>query len=399
MSQNDVDTEQSLALETAWQRYAQLETNASAALRRYLSLRGSVIVLSAIATLLAIITSYFGSSVITPFVDDVLRISLILIPIVGSVLLFFTNKLQQGQYWLVLSAGAEEIKKEIYLYRTLLQRQEKRHQWLAERVNAIQRRIVESVGGNLVLKPYTGEIPPQDCPEAQNSDPGFSDLLADDYLRYRLDVQLNWYSQELARLYATKTRWQIGIFVLSGLSALLPAIGSRFNIWVAFTTSLGTALIVWLELCNLDSLVNNYNQLILELNIIRDHWQSLSPEERNGAEFFQLVIATEKVLWSLHNQQITPMRQAVAELPSQSSDLLTQVINKPVPDAFDKALLQPMQADLKVLPAHIEIVVEEAPVVEVAKKKEKKPLKKGLPRAFVVMPWSKKRTGWGLDRF
>lgn len=396
MNQNNIDSEQSLSLETAWQRYAQLETNASTALKQYLSLRGSVIVLSVIATLLAIITSYSDSSAMAPFVGDVLRASLILIPIIGSVILFFAYKLQQGQYWLVLSAGAAEIKKEIYLYRTLLQGQEKRHQWLAERVTIIQRRVFESVGGNLVLKPYTAKIPPEDCPEVQNSDSGFSDLLAEDYLHYRLEVQLNWYSQELARLYAIRNRLRIGIFALGGLSAFLPALGSHFNLWVAFTTSVGTALMVWLEVYRLDSLVTNYNQLILELNIIRDHWQSLSPEERTGAEFFQLVFTTEKVLWSLHNQHITQIRQAVAELPGETSNLLTQVINTPVPEAIDKALLQAKHAEMKALPTEVEIVVE-VPVLnatEKPKEEKKSQVKKGLPRAFVVMPFGRKK---GLD--
>ena len=168
--QNTVNREQSLALETAWQRYAQLEANASAVSRQYLRLRGSAIALAVVATLLAILTSVIDSSA-SPL-GEVLRACLILVPIVSAVILVFANKLQQRQYWQVLNTGAEEIKKEIYLYRTLLQGQPTRHQWLSERVTAIQRQVMETVGPNLTLSSYTGNIPPDDSPETQNGDPG-----------------------------------------------------------------------------------------------------------------------------------------------------------------------------------------------------------------------------------
>ncbi|MGK7876501.1 MAG: SLATT domain-containing protein [Xenococcaceae cyanobacterium] len=397
MSHNNIDRdnrEQSLALETAWQRYAQLKTNASAAFRQYLSLRGWAIALVVVVTLLAILTSSTDSALMASNVGEALTACLILAPIVGLVIFAFTNKLQQGQYWLLLGTGAEEIRKEIYLYRTLLQGQAKRHQWLNERVTTIQSQVLERVGGNLVLKPYTGKIPPDYFPEHENSDPGYTDLLADDYLRYRLEAQLKWHSQEAARLYTTRTNLRIGIFALGGLSAFLPALGFSLNIWVAFTISVAVALTVWLEVSRLDDLVNNYNQLILELKIIRDHWQSLSPEERTGNEFFQLVLATEKVLWSQHNQNITQMRQAVTELHGTASDLLTQVINSPAPGTFDQALLPEKTDAREILTAEAEILLEEGAILEevqIEKPEPKKPVTKGLPHAFVVMPFGQKK--------
>lgn len=47
---------QSSALETAWQRYAQLATNAGSIWRQYLRLRGFSIALTIVATLLAILS-------------------------------------------------------------------------------------------------------------------------------------------------------------------------------------------------------------------------------------------------------------------------------------------------------------------------------------------------------
>jgi hypothetical protein len=132
-----LDKAQSLALETAWQRYAQLETNAESAYQQYLKLRGWAIALAVVATFLAILTSRLDSSLMVSPVGQVLRASLILVPLIGSVMLVFANRLQQGQYWRVFRTGAQEIRKEIYLYRTLLQGQSQRHQWLLERVSQI----------------------------------------------------------------------------------------------------------------------------------------------------------------------------------------------------------------------------------------------------------------------
>lgn len=390
MIQNNVEgleKAHALALETAWQRYAQLETNGATASRKYLILRGSSITLSVVATLLAILISQIDGGA-SP-IGEVLRACLILVPIVIAVILVFANKLQQGQYWQVLRTGAEEIKKEIYLYRTLLQGQATRHQWLLDRVTAIQRQVIERVGGNLELAPYTDNIPPDDSPEAQNGDPGLSDLLADDYLYYRLQGQLKWHSQEFERLYATRTSLQIGIFALAGLSAFVAGLADSLEIWIALTTSFGTALSLWQEVSRLDSAVNNYNQLILELNLISDRWQSLSQEERTGEEFFKLVIATEKVLWSQHNQHITQMRQAVTDLHAKTSDLLTEVMNSPVPSTIYPVLSPEHQTTEEIILTEAETSPQKA--AKIAKEEQKKQNTKGLPHAFVVMPFGRKK--------
>jgi hypothetical protein len=149
----------SQALETAWRRYAEFDTSALAASKRHLILRWWVIVLAVAATLLAILVQqpYIQP---TTIIGQALKIGLILVPIISSVILAFANKLQQGERWLVFRTGAEEILKEIYFYRTLLQHQDEREQWLDERVATIQRQVFEGVGGDLVLKPYSGVIPP-----------------------------------------------------------------------------------------------------------------------------------------------------------------------------------------------------------------------------------------------
>ena len=150
----NTNKDQSRALETAWQHFAEYDYNANIANRQHLSLRGWVIVLAVVATLLALVVDAYPKIVENPgmvrnAIEQVLKVSLILVPIIGSAILAFANKLQQGESWLALRSGAEEILKEIYMYRTVLQGNERRHLWLNERLKDIQSRVFENVGGEL----------------------------------------------------------------------------------------------------------------------------------------------------------------------------------------------------------------------------------------------------------
>ncbi|MFN8455676.1 MAG: SLATT domain-containing protein [Anaerolineae bacterium] len=331
-------------LETAWQHYAEFDTEANAASKGHLTLRRWVIILAVLATLLAILTTRYGDD---PNFGLTLKAALIAIPLISSGLLTYANKLQQGERWLALRSAAEEILKEIYFYRTVLQQQEGRDQWLNERLAAIQRQVFDNVGGEIVIKPYQGSLPPYYYPDDPNSDPGTGNLLAQDYLRYRLENQLNYHSRKIAQLQKLRTWLQIAIIVVGGIiSPLLAYAGGQFAVWVALTSSIAAAFTAWLELRRLDATINNYNKVILELKIISDHWQSLTPSQQSGEEFFKMVTATEKVLWSQHNQYITEMRQAVADLQGKDGDMLTRVMNSPAPSALDAALLKEAQQTL-----------------------------------------------------
>ena len=385
MSQNSASS-QSTALSIAWQRYAELDFNAAKAQKRHLTLRRWVIILSVVATVLAILSELVrGIAGQWSFMAEPLRILLILTPIAGSVVLAFANKFQQGERWLALRAGAEEIKKEIYLYRTILQGRDDRDHWLTDRVATIQRQTLEAAGGDLVLTPLTGAANPAG---GQSGDSGYTDLLPDDYLRYRLNDQLGWHQGRLARLQQQKTRLQILIFFFGGLGTLLAGLGGLFQVWVALTAALAAALTAWLELQQHDTVINNYSQVIVELQIIDDHWHSLKPEERTGDEFFKLVIAAERVLWSQHSKFVTEMRKAVAALRGESQDTLDEAAKIPAPAAMDEAIMA------QVKPAAQEAGKETA-VVPPA------PLEPapGAPHAFVVMPFGRKqdRDGRWLD--
>lgn len=381
--------ENNKALTIAWQRYGELDRNARRALSHHLQLRGWAIALSVIATLLAVLSTLFPAPTPT---HTALRVGLILVPIIGAAVATFANKFQQGERWLALRTGAEEIKKDIYLYRTLLQKSEERDQWLIDRVALIQREVAETLGEELVLQEYTGPLPP-----TSGDDPGFHDLLPQDYLRYRLQRELAWHTTKTEQLQRNRLYFQAGVIAFGALGALLAALGGRLEIWVALTASLAAALTAWLELRRLDMVIRNYSRVILELKIIQDHWNSLSLEERTGDAFFKMVLTTEEVLWKQHSQYISQMREAIARLRGEEqSDTLSRAIEKPAHPAIDRAILEQEQAIAADLPLPAETAPpaeaeeEEVEPMKPSPREEKKP-PRGAPHAFVVMPFGRKQ--------
>lgn len=373
------------ALQIAWQHYDELDANAIAAQSRHINLRRWVIILSVVATLLAITSELVrDTAALPPAALITLRVLLILVPITGSAILAFANRFQQGERWLALRAGAEEIKKEIYLYRTLLQGRADRHHWLTGRVADIQRQVLESAGGELILTPPPQA--PQNGPNGRYQE-RFADLLPHTYLQQRLEDQLHWHEGKISRLARQRTGLQALIFFFGGLGSLLAALGGVFQVWVALTASLAAAFTAWMELRQHDTVIANYSQVILELKIIRDHWYSLSPEEQTGDEFFKLVIATERVLWSQHNRFISEMRRAVAQLQGESKDMLDEAAAMPAPAAIDEAILQQTQA-----------AAGESSASPSQPQPEPAP-PQAAPHAFVIMPFGRKqdRDGRWID--
>jgi len=377
------NNEQLSPLKLAWQRYAQIDTNAVKASTVYFQLRSWILVLGLLATLLAVLIEIFGT---VGLLGQLLSVSLIVVPALSSVVVAFTNKFQKGERWLALRTGAEEIKKEIFLYRTIMQQEPIRDYWLSDRLAAIQRQVFETLG-DIPLTPYTGPLPPHHNPDDPHSDPGFSDLLAHDYLKYRLQNQMQWHTKELKTMKGSRTRLHIAMFTFTGMGTVLAGLANLpgwegLSLWVAFTTALATMFTSWLELRRMESTIENYNQLVLELKLIQEHWDTLPLSRRNGDEFFKMVLATERVLWSQHNRFVSEMRKAVAELKGQAVDTLDKVSAMPAPQSVDEAIIQQSQ--------NMALTVAEKKLVAVhAEPRQPRP---GWPHAFVLIPTGRRRT-------
>jgi len=316
-------------LKIAWTRYAQLDALAEKRDQPHFQWRKRILILGVLAALFAVITQVY-SNYMPAILSLALKVLLIATPITASVLAAFVNKFYSGNDWLVSRAGAEEIQKEIYMYRTFFKNKSDRREWLEKRLANIQRQVYRGMSGELVLIKAPEKIPPYYNPDDPNSDPGFKDLTGNEYVKYRLENQLAWHIRKVQQFEVERTRLQVYILVAGGLGAFLAAMGGGFSIWVAVTASLGAALIGWQELRNLDPTVKNYSKVIMELMIIYDHWNALEPEERTDVEFFQMVKSTEDVLWSQNIEYIKSMQEVLARETLEEAELINDVLKKAV---------------------------------------------------------------------
>lgn len=313
-------------LEVAWNRYAQYNI---AALRRKNSqqtLRWSVALLSVLATLVAILSSLFPE-------DDpawratVIKVILISLPILSTTLAAFANKFYRGTDWLVLRAGAEQIMKEIYQYRTILQKTDKkRRAWLENRLREIQMQVYTGLNGEMVLPAFTGKLPPPYSSGDPRRDPGFDDLTADKYYELRLRDQLQWHVGRVNRLQSQRVRMMVLILLSGAVGAFLAAMGGVFGLWVALATALTTALVSWQEFRNLDMNVRNYSKVIVNLSAVSDHWNHLDDDERTKKEFYRMVKETETVLWNQNLEYVKSMQEAFENSKMEEEDFVKQTL-------------------------------------------------------------------------
>jgi predicted metal-dependent hydrolase len=328
-------------LNIAWTRYAQLDALSEKRDKPFYRWRRWIAILGVLAALFAVITQAYSKYIPYQTILLFLKILLIATPISASFLAAFDNKFYDRTVRLVTRAAAEEILKEIYMYRTFYKNKRDRRAWLEKRLATIQRQVFRGMGGELVLEKAPANIPPYYDPSKPNSDPGFKDLTGPEYVRYRLEDQLTWHINRVQQFERDRTRMQVFILGAGGLGAFLAAWGGDLVIWVAVTASIGSALIGWQELRSLDSTIKNYSKVIIELMIIYDHWNMLEPEERTDAELFKMVKATEDVLWSQNREYIKSMQEVLARESLEEAELINDVLRKAV--ETDAALKQHMR--------------------------------------------------------
>ena len=316
-------------LNVAWARFSELDTNALARAKSHMRMRRGIAIVGILATLFAILSQLFPQD--SGLIGWGFRVFLILMPLIASGLAAFTKIYYSTGDWLTTRAGAEEILKEIYYFRTILQKSRSRRTYLEKRLAEIQRQVYRNLGGELVFKKYNGPIPSNYYPDDPNSDPGFADLTGDEYFRYRLEHQLAWHRKRIREYQRERVRLQIFIIAAGVLGAFLAAIGGTLSLWVALTASFTAALLGWQELRNIDVIIRNYSKVVLELMVLYDHWINLEPEERTTAQYYRMVRGTEDVLWAQNMEYIRSQQEALKEADlEEEAGLVNRVIKESV---------------------------------------------------------------------
>ena len=327
-------------LNVAWVRVAALDAMSKKRSAGHYRTRRWIGILGVLATLLAIVIDLSErSGSMGAIVGLVLKVLFVATPVLASIVAAVATKKYANGDWLTTRAGAEEIQKEIYFYRTILQKKKSRRSYLEKRLAEIQRQIYSGLNGEFSFETYNGPVPPNYYPEDPNSDPGFADLTGEEYFRYRLENQLAWHNKEINEYKTERDRLTILILIAGGLGTVFAAWGQVENgislsIWVALTASITAALIGWQELRNIDVVVRNYSKVVLELTVLYDHWMNLEPEERTNAEFYKMVRGCEDVLWAQNTEYIKSMQEALRDNSLEAeANLVNRVIRESVESA------------------------------------------------------------------
>ena len=321
-------------LEVAWRKFAQYDDTSVRRTASFTRLRRSILIFGVLATLLSILTTIYPAE-FPPLGAFVLKILLVASPIIASVLAAIGNEYYSTGDWLVARAGAEEILRDMYLYRTILKGNPKRREWLERRLARVQRSVFRGMNGELVMETFKGNVPPKPrfYPEEPGNDNGFSDLSGEEYFKYRLENELRWHEKKIIVKQRERFRLQVSIYLMGALGAIIAAIAtfgdsySNLAIWVALTASLTGALSVWQQLKNLEQVVRNYSKVIIELGIISDHWKNLTADERLQSEVNRMVQGTENILWSRNVEYIKSMQEALRDASlDKEAELINNVI-------------------------------------------------------------------------
>ncbi|EGJ29513.1 MULTISPECIES: DUF4231 domain-containing protein [Moorena] len=319
-------------LKRAWERQRTYSKNATAAQKRFFLLRIGILILSVLATLLAVLHSMFierlGESHHTV---KVIHYVLLLVPIALSVLLAGAVKFDKGGNWILLRGSAEAIKREIYCYRAQVGEYSdntSRDAKLARKVKVISQRLKGTTVHHTSFSPYEGEVSrrkrsslskDKKRQEAQqhNQDDKFSDLTPENYLVWRVEDQFKWYRKRTRKLDIQLHGYQWGVYILGGVGSFLVALGE--DIWVAVSTAFAAAFSSFLELKRVETTLIAYNQAADDLYDISTWWHGLSDEEKLE-KFELLVISTEKTIQSENVGWVQEMNDALAELYGETQE-------------------------------------------------------------------------------
>ena len=250
-------------------------------------------------------------------------------------MLAFYSKLNPANKWVLLRSSAEAIKRAIYIYRTrpviypktspdgkgqqdLVDEEDleqaSREVELYSRLKSINSQLMQTDVNLAALPAYEDGYFPKNA--INPNDNGFRFLLPQDYIKLRLEDQLNWFRGKVVKM-ERELRWfQAIILIIGGVGTFLAAIEQE--IWVALTTSLLTALTTYLQYKQTEHTLMQYNQTAANLANISSWWLSLTPDQQvSPAMVSRLVRTTEKILETESVGWVQQMKDALAELQKE----------------------------------------------------------------------------------
>jgi hypothetical protein len=309
------------AIQWAWDRYRLYDQNAIRLRREFLRLEMTILAVGLGTTLLALLQN----AVVTHHLLHANSIAartihtlVIVLPITLAALLGMAARFRVGNKWVDLRKAAEGIKREVFLYRvrsglyghTSASRLT-RDELLAQNVAAIGRGVMQTEVSRMALR----DPPPGDAthPALAEGDDGVSDMGPADYVRYRVDDQIDYYAHQV-EVRGRLLRWLLSlIFIAGGVGTLLAAL--NVDVWIAMTTAVVGAVTTFLGYEQVESLLVSYNQAMNGLVSVKGWWVALPPHDRESkATKERLVHQTERILQKEQGGWVEDMTEALDQL-------------------------------------------------------------------------------------
>jgi len=317
----------------AWQRVATYDQLAVRLRRLFTRFQGSILVLGVAVTALALIDNRLQR--------PALHWAVIAVPVLISVLIALTGRRAVGQRWVMLRAAAESIKAEIYRYRTLETGLAAGHgrtadagqQQLVERLDAIEKRLMQTEASSGPLTPYQGPLPPA-MYGAAAADDGLSPLSPDRYLDIRVRDQLSYYHARVRRLNRWRNFLQLLAIASGAAGAILAA--AKLEVWIGLTAGASAAALAYLSYLQVDNSIVTYNQAAARLTARQRGWQALRPARQDRAAVHLLVTSCESVLATELSGWVQQMNDTLEDIRRDQADAAGR-IDHPADDARQRS--------------------------------------------------------------
>ncbi|RKZ73075.1 MAG: hypothetical protein DRR19_31345, partial [Candidatus Parabeggiatoa sp. nov. 1] len=244
---------------------------------------------------------------------------IVAIPIIITFLIGILKQFSHGQKWISLRSSAENLKSEIFRYRTKtgIYSDKDRETQMAGKVQELNNHLMQTEVKLSALKNYTGSLPPQYS--TAGNDNGFTMLSPERYLNLRLEDQLSYYQRKTAQLDRQLSYLQWTIYGLGGVGTLLAA--RQFELWIALTTGLVAALTTYLGYQQVEERLQKYNQTSINLTNILNWWNALSASEQVKPENIdQLISDTETALGNEFNEWTKQMQETMMALQEKQAE-------------------------------------------------------------------------------
>ena len=311
-------------LELAWEQFAEYDTNANLQQERSNAFQRGILVLGVLVTLFAVTKATLNSYVLSPdlaWIDDALHYAIVAVPITLAIVMAASNRFKAGNKWILLRAGAEAIKREVFRYRARADTYRRDESSTAISADERLAREIRSITGQMMktevnvgaLRPYNGPIPPT------MSDDGFSALSPDRYVSLRLCDQLDYFRRTTRKLDRKLKALQWLIYIFGGVGTLLAALG--FELWVAVTAALAVSFATYIEYQQTENTLMKYNQAATDLANVHTWWSALPPNDRaDPGNVNKLVAHTERTLETEHIGWVQRMHDALEGLRTQHAE-------------------------------------------------------------------------------